>query len=729
MFVPPTSPKQSGSNGRRLSASSSLFHSIKTTIFAGAGGPDPEFESCRNQFSSLNTHLNNLKQHLQSYCSSMKGMYSSSFAVSCDLHEALTSCPPPHPYQSMILDMKRTHTLLTSERGEIKAQKFLDETALKRVLEELNQHKELFKRIEMRMKYKDDFDYYRKKLDELSSEKEKKLKLGKTLLQKEVEKYDRNVAKLENVREIFVNYNRDLLVDLQSRWNSRLKVFGPVMDEFIKVEREVAKIYSEVVNDVAAPHQINGIVEKTNPANGIGVNSASGMSTNSNSNGSSVSVNNNNNVSVSNNRNSSSSNNVNGILSRLNLNASSPTPIPPAASSPRSPSRPAPPPPRMASPPNPQTPKNESQVFSFSGATTVATLPPLPNSSSSSSSSSSSTSSSSTSSASSSSPTPTGFPPFPVSSGSPIPPSYRPPIVSHFRGPSNPSVSLSGSKIADGSPRGSTSTVSPVSSPTFSSSPFPSSSSPPPGHFRSSSGVIAGAVTGAGASVGAGAGVVSTAATTASTSSTLINSVSTSQSNSISPTPVRPSPGTIGRSAGFAVFANISNANANSPNPTSPPKYGTANAKLLAASFQQLHAQNAPPVSPPPSATSSATTSAPTSIAPPQTTPPSIPNAASLSSPPSSPPAPPGHSTSPSSIPSAPSVTPVTPVPVPITTPTPTPAPPPPRNPGLISSQPSDDRSPGAPLSPRPPAWSTANGAPPDHLKPISSNVFGDDDL
>lgn len=77
----------------------------------------------------------------------MKSLFGSSKLVSDGFGDALEDAPKPHPYHNMLTEMKRTRTDVCSERGEGTVTLNLEATAMKKLLDELELHRDLIVRI------------------------------------------------------------------------------------------------------------------------------------------------------------------------------------------------------------------------------------------------------------------------------------------------------------------------------------------------------------------------------------------------------------------------------------------------------------------------------------------------------------------------------------------------------------------------------------------------------
>lgn len=120
---------------------------------------DPAFESARTDFYRLNDWIHKIKKAISEYQLSMKTLFGASKLVSDGFHDALEDAKP-NPYDRMIKEMKRTRTDVCSERGEGTVTLNIEATALKKLLDELELHRELIVRIGDREKIRAEMDYY-----------------------------------------------------------------------------------------------------------------------------------------------------------------------------------------------------------------------------------------------------------------------------------------------------------------------------------------------------------------------------------------------------------------------------------------------------------------------------------------------------------------------------------------------------------------------------------------
>ena len=179
----------------------------------------------------------------------MKSMFGASKLVSDGFHDALEDAKP-NPYNAMISEMKRTRTDVCSERGEGTVSLALEATATKKLLDELELHRDLIVRIGDREKIRAEMDYYCKKVEELRQDREKRASKMKPEKESDIEKFSRNDAKYNQMRSTYQTLNAALIADLVERWNARVRTLGPALADFVQVEKQVLVLYASAVKDI-----------------------------------------------------------------------------------------------------------------------------------------------------------------------------------------------------------------------------------------------------------------------------------------------------------------------------------------------------------------------------------------------------------------------------------------------------------------------------------------------
>lgn len=93
--------------------------------------------------------------------------------------------------------------------------------------------------------------YYQKKLNELRDEREKRAGKGKPESASDIEKFDRNQKKLDEVQLTYNDVHTKLMADLNKLWETeRVKAIGPLMTQFINAERKFAQAYTEALAQI-----------------------------------------------------------------------------------------------------------------------------------------------------------------------------------------------------------------------------------------------------------------------------------------------------------------------------------------------------------------------------------------------------------------------------------------------------------------------------------------------
>jgi hypothetical protein len=213
---------------------------------------DPSFESAKADFIRLNDQVHKVRQAIGSYTAAMKQLFLGSKTVCDGFGDAMEDAPRPHPYQAMLKDIKSSRADMVSDRGEGAIVLGIDGTVLKKLNEELEIHKTLLVRIADREELRKEMDYYSNKVDELRAEREKRATKGKDEKPEQVDKFERNNKKFNDMKLAYTTFNELLISDLTERWTTRVRVLGPAMNDFVACERQVLVLYASCVRDVAS---------------------------------------------------------------------------------------------------------------------------------------------------------------------------------------------------------------------------------------------------------------------------------------------------------------------------------------------------------------------------------------------------------------------------------------------------------------------------------------------
>ena len=245
--LPSSAPPPSNNNQRRTS--SGLLHNVKRAVF----GPnkstidDSEFKTAQDDFTTLNQHLHTLRSNLNQYNKAALTLTTSARATTQTFGDLLKEAARPNPYSTTLLTSTHAHNELVDK---VEASGGYTRDVQNVVEQQTEAHKALTSRIEERNKLRQDWLYYQKKVEGLQKEREDRQLKGKAEKQAEVEKMERNNVKLTDTGDRYRLYNAELMHDLQMLFISRLKTYGPCLQQFVTAEKRLSSDYYACMTSV-----------------------------------------------------------------------------------------------------------------------------------------------------------------------------------------------------------------------------------------------------------------------------------------------------------------------------------------------------------------------------------------------------------------------------------------------------------------------------------------------
>jgi hypothetical protein len=231
-------------NSRR--SSSGFFHNVKRAVLGPSSiTDDSDFTSLRTDFLTLHSHLTSLRLHVTAYNKAIQALHSSSLSVSKSYADIISTIPRPHPFSHLLLTLCQAHNDLSDKASHTPPP--YTSSLLTVINNQLDLHKLLLARIDQRQQLRSDSLYYTKKVDTLLTERGKR---GRADKPGEVEKVERNQAKLSEAARRYEEYHRELLHDLSLCYDTRLTTYGPSLQMFVGGERLFIADYSRAIAQV-----------------------------------------------------------------------------------------------------------------------------------------------------------------------------------------------------------------------------------------------------------------------------------------------------------------------------------------------------------------------------------------------------------------------------------------------------------------------------------------------
>lgn len=147
-----------------------------------------------------------------------------------------------------VSDRGSTATLPLSarQRAALSRRLFSSRTLRFCVCQECVRNSEIQKRIVRRIELFSELGYYQRKVNELRSERESRAGKGKPETASEIDKFQRNQKKLDEVQVTYTDAHDKLMSDLAKLWDvDRIKTMGPILSTFIKQEKKFASAYND----------------------------------------------------------------------------------------------------------------------------------------------------------------------------------------------------------------------------------------------------------------------------------------------------------------------------------------------------------------------------------------------------------------------------------------------------------------------------------------------------
>ncbi len=224
----------------------SFFHKIKKAVVSHQETPGqslcPDYDAVKVEFEGLYESMLRLRQQLLSWREANSRLWMAASALSTDFATML-DVGDHHPYTAMASTLKVTHSQLPSERERMDT---MLNASLNPMKELQVKYDALRERMQEHDKMKDEVVYYRGKVETLK----KSRAAGKSESEKDKEKHDRNIKKLQDHEAAFGTMDLLLVRDLRTAYAQRVLVFGPIMLGFVLTEKTMVKTYDRAITDV-----------------------------------------------------------------------------------------------------------------------------------------------------------------------------------------------------------------------------------------------------------------------------------------------------------------------------------------------------------------------------------------------------------------------------------------------------------------------------------------------
>ena len=223
----------------------SFFHRVKKAVVGVSETPGqslcPDYDFIKVEFDGLYDSMLRLRQQLLAWREANSRLWMTAATLSNDFAGVL-DVGDHHPYTSMASTLKSSHNQLPSERDRVT-------TMLNACLDPMTDLTQRYDALRERMvthdKLKAEVIYYRGKVDGL-----KKTRNAAKESEKDKEKYERNIKKLQDEEAAFQEMDLHLVQDLRTAYAQRVMVFGPIMLAFVLTEKTMVKAYDKAITDV-----------------------------------------------------------------------------------------------------------------------------------------------------------------------------------------------------------------------------------------------------------------------------------------------------------------------------------------------------------------------------------------------------------------------------------------------------------------------------------------------
>lgn len=220
----------------------SLFHKLKKSVVSVTNNPnsvfkDPKFDEANANFDKFVLVITTLKQQIEDGQMRMRAYCESLAIVSGEFLSVFKSAnDDKHLYAGVASSSKKKMDELAKDSYDQIVQ-FSGDTVTLKLAELVDRVSKLKARVVERENQRTEMDYYTSKVTALH-EKHKKLKQIEE--PKDKEKRERNEQKMIALQQNFHITNQSLMDDMNACWTLRLNLLGPILSDFLAVQRKFA---------------------------------------------------------------------------------------------------------------------------------------------------------------------------------------------------------------------------------------------------------------------------------------------------------------------------------------------------------------------------------------------------------------------------------------------------------------------------------------------------------
>jgi hypothetical protein len=226
----------------------------KVTAIGEQKTVDANFEAARANYESYVQYVQGLKNKIDGFMAHSKGLVLAADQVSGEFANLFASFPNSkgHHYSNLSIQAKEAQDNLMKASDQCEKQ--MDVGALKRI----GALTELFANFKARIKERaealETYDYETTKVRKAQESRDKALSGGKRESASDQESREKHETLLVNATGDYMGKNQSLITDLTAVYDGRFDALGPVLAEFLTVEKTLASLINNNLTPLKIPN-------------------------------------------------------------------------------------------------------------------------------------------------------------------------------------------------------------------------------------------------------------------------------------------------------------------------------------------------------------------------------------------------------------------------------------------------------------------------------------------
>jgi len=212
---------------------------------------DEKFNIAKANFDQLHFIVDTLRVKLESFISQLNGIDTQGDLFVGDF-VSLYSTAHNHSLGPFANDAKAAKATILKQSEPLAKQ--MDEGPSKRIRNLIELFSVFKERIKQREQFREDFDYYSAKVKKLQAERDKTTSSGKKEGPKDMESRQKTEQKLEIATKSYGEINSNLIREFTNLWNIRHDLLGPILTEFMTIDRASASLRYSTLQGLKIPN-------------------------------------------------------------------------------------------------------------------------------------------------------------------------------------------------------------------------------------------------------------------------------------------------------------------------------------------------------------------------------------------------------------------------------------------------------------------------------------------